>query len=145
MNTKTKKGRPDLMSKLRAKLGESDVLSYLEAVVAKAVEVSGSNVTMKVVLEAIKADKVIKADPETVFGPNTLRAMIEKYGGFGKITADSVLGQVIRIKRGAPVGSCLGLVRNPDGAKGSLTTRRHKSAMKGLETRKRNAELTAVA
>lgn len=138
MSTKTtKRGRPSLISMIRAKLGETNVFPTLEATAAKAVANNDGKVTMKVVVDAIKEHT------ELAFGPNALRAMIDRFGK-GKVRADSTLGQVVRIKRGAPIGSCLGMVRNPDGKKGSLKTRRSRAAAKGQETKRRNAELATA-
>lgn len=121
-----KRGRPSIISKLRQKLDCKDVFPQLEIIAASANADSG--ISMADVLKAVKDATDLE------FGAVAFRNMIRRYGR-GKVRKDSVLGQLIRLTRGAPVGSCAGMVRNPHGRHGDPATRRSRIAKKAYANR----------
>ena len=123
------KGRKSTIAKIREHFDEKDVFPQLEEIAVKAVEANDGKVSMAVVLAAIGAATDLS------FGAIPLRNMISRYGQFGKVSKTSVLGQLVRIGRGAPKGSCVGLVRNPHGRHGDPATKRSRAAKKGAVTR----------
>jgi len=110
-----KRGRKTLLAKLQKHFGEKSIFPKLEEIVAK-IE---SDDPVRVSAAAV----AISEETKVSVGPATLRKMIKrtiKNGTGGRLPKNSVLREAMKIRRGAPKGSCLGMIRNPAGAAGKI-------------------------
>ena len=110
MSKKTaSKGRPSVGSILLGHYGSKKVMfAALKAIADKAVKANKGRLSFAAIHAALIKNTNLK------FGPVAFRNMLRDEN-VRNVPAGSTLGLACHLSRGAPKGSCKGLVRNPAG------------------------------
>ncbi len=126
-NSKSRRGRPTVLAQLRTHFEKSNIFPDLESIASTTVEEDALPRIADVVNAIVEKTTI-------TFGIEPFRAMIKRaIRASHKVTLlhQPILYAVANAKRGAPVGSCLGQIRNPAGRPvGSKNQPGHKAGRK---------------